>query len=72
MFGDSNGQIKLRAKQKFKFLSATTLASTPAPDQIDLKIIVIKGYFTLPEAPELEPHHQMQSYLSARVTVSVF
>ena len=23
MFGDSNGQIKLRAKQKFKFLSAT-------------------------------------------------
>ena len=25
MFGDSNGQIKLRAKQKFKFLSATVL-----------------------------------------------
>ena len=24
MFGDSIGQIKLRAKQKFKFLSATT------------------------------------------------
>ena len=23
IFGDSNGQIKLRAKQKFKFLSAT-------------------------------------------------
>ena len=23
MFGDANGQIKLRAKQKFKFLSAT-------------------------------------------------
>ena len=23
MFGDSNGQIKLRTKQKFKFLSAT-------------------------------------------------
>ena len=23
MFGDSNSQIKLRAKQKFKFLSAT-------------------------------------------------
>ena len=23
MFGDSNGQIKLRAKQKFNFLSAT-------------------------------------------------
>ena len=26
MFGDSNGQIKLRAKQKFKFLSATDLS----------------------------------------------
>ena len=25
MFGDSNGQIKLRAKQKFKFLSATDI-----------------------------------------------
>ena len=24
MFGDFNGQIKLRAKQKFKFLSATS------------------------------------------------
>ena len=24
MFGDSSGQIKLRTKQKFKFLSATT------------------------------------------------
>ena len=24
MFGDSNGQIKLRAKQKYKFLSATS------------------------------------------------
>ena len=24
MFGDSNGQIKLRAKEKFKFLSTTT------------------------------------------------
>ena len=26
MFGDSNGQIKLRAKQKYKFLSATNLS----------------------------------------------
>ena len=25
MFGDSNGQIKLRAKQKYKFLSATNM-----------------------------------------------
>ena len=25
MFGDSNGQIKLHAKQKYKFLSATSL-----------------------------------------------
>ena len=27
MFGDSNGQIKLRAKQRYKFLSATDLVS---------------------------------------------
>ena len=27
MFGDSNGQIKLRAKQKFNFLSATVCYS---------------------------------------------
>ena len=26
MFGDSNGQIKLRIKQKIKFLSATTFS----------------------------------------------
>ena len=28
MFGDSNSQIKLRAKQKFKFLSATKTQPT--------------------------------------------
>ena len=35
MFDDSNGQIKLRAKQKFKFLSATHFTSV-----IFLKIFV--------------------------------
>ena len=31
MFGDSNGQTKLLAKQKFKFLSATNLRNTYHP-----------------------------------------
>ena len=28
--------------------------------KVDLAVIVIKGYFTLPRAPQLKPHHRIQ------------
>ena len=33
------------------------------PNRADLGVMAIKGYYTLPKEPELEPHHQMQFWL---------
>ena len=43
MFGDSNGQIKLRAKEKFKFLSATN----DKRDKINIMNIINDNTFNL-------------------------
>ena len=48
MFGDSNGQIKLRAKKIFKFLSATVMRSSLyLSDRRNRQDILFQNPFTL-------------------------
>ena len=55
MFGDSNGQIKLRAKQKVKFLSAT-YSNTCKRSILECKLVLIHLKLTLPTNYSLKNH----------------
>ena len=39
----------------------------PLQVRVDLEIMAMKGYSTLPRSPELEPHHQMHFIVIPRI-----